>query len=331
MEHTHAEAAEVPAQVAPRAAAGGGPLTTQATMMALQRAAGNRAARQQVSREVKDVSIGGETVKVENDAEALEAERLIDGMHTKYGVDVSSAQGVKSTLATYKDAPEAERAKVKARPWRMSELRSLEKALAHFQPILGASRATSTRKDVAQEVTHAGKVTFSIDENDATGKVDSTLGQYYEDDKTFAMYGLNETSTIDFPGNPEKQQEATAVHEIAHGLMEYALPGFIAATGYWVSRNQKSGVAGKEAPPTAYGRKNAAEDLCESVMFFFVDRERLKNGIAGKAKGEAGNPCPERLAYLKTVIEGWTPTVQGQWIKGDGLSPDMSDTALVPV
>jgi hypothetical protein len=300
--------------------------------LTLQRRIGNRAASRQLSRVPKEVAVGAEKVMVESDAETEEATKLIEGMKSAYGVEISSAQGVKSTLATYKDAPEAERNKVKARPWLMSELRSLNKALKHFEPILGAKRATSTRKDAAQEISTAGKVTFSIDSNDATGKVDSTLGQYYRDDKNFSMYKLNETSTVDFPGNKEKQQEATAVHEIAHGLMEYALPGFIAATGYWTNRTTKSGAAGKEAPPTAYGNKNAAEDLCESVMFYFVDQARLKDGMPGKAKGTPGNPCPERLAYLKTVIEGWAPpTIQGQWIKGDGILPEVTDDSMVAV
>ena len=262
---------------------------------------------------------------VETDAEETEAKNLIDGIKSKYGVEISSAEGVKSTLALYKDAPQAERDKVKARPWLLSELKSLEKALAHFQPIMGTHRASSTRKDVSQEVVRAGKATFSISANDATGKTDNTLGQYYRDDKTFAMYAKNETSTVDFPGNKEKQQEATAVHEIAHGLMDYALDGFIAATGYWTNKTTKSGAAGKEAPPTPYGNKNAGEDLAESVMFYFVDKARLKDGMSGKTKGQPGNPCPERLAYLKKVIEGWTPKVV---IRGDALEQNITDESL---
>ena len=283
-----------------------------ARALALQREIGNRATARQLARAPKAVAVGGEKVMVENDAEEAEAKKLVEGMKTKYGVEVSSAQAVKSTLATYKDAPQAERDKVKARPWLLSELKSLDKALAHFSPILGGSRATSTRKDVAQEVTTAGKASYSIDENTDKGKIDSTLGQYYGSDKNFALYAKNETSTIDFPGDKAKQQEATAVHEIAHGLMDYALDGFIKASPYWTNRTTKSGAKDAEAPPTPYGAKNAGEDLAESVMFYFVDRKRLEDGMTGKKKGEPGNGCPERCAYLRKVIDGWKPVVKAE-------------------
>jgi hypothetical protein len=323
VERMHAEQPE--ADVEPSRAAPPAQSPEVARALALQRRIGNRATAQALSRTPKEAAVGAEKVMVETDAEEAQAKTLIEGIKSKYGVEISSAEGVKSTLALYKDAPQAERDKVKARPWLLSELKSLDKALAHFQPIMGASRASSTRKDVSQEVVKAGKATFSISSNSATGTTDSTLGQYYRDDKTFAMYAKNETSTIDFPGDKEKQQEATAVHEIAHGLMDYALDGFIAATGYWTNKTTRSGAADKEAPPTSYGNKNAGEDLAESVMFYFVDQARLKDGESGKAKGTPGNPCPERLAYLKTVIEGWTPKVV---IRGDALETKTTDESL---
>jgi hypothetical protein len=279
-----------------------------ARALALQRSAGNRATAQVLARD-KDVTIGSETVTVADDPQAEEVKKLIAGIKSKYGVDVDSAQGVKSTLATYKDAPQEERDKVKAKPWTVSELKALDRALGHFQRVLGSKRATSTRKDVAQEVTTVGKATFSISSNTASGKVDRTLGQYYRSDKNFTMYGRGEVSTIDFPGNVAKQQEATATHEIAHGVMEYCLGDFMTTIGYWSARNAKTGTSGAEAPPTKYGDKNAAEDLCESVMLYFVDPDRLKTGETGKTTGTPGNPCPKRFAFLAKVIDGWEPPV----------------------
>jgi hypothetical protein len=325
----------VGAEIAMRPVGGG------AEMLQLQRTVGNRAAQQVLQRGVGDwfkkkfgyayiASLGGERVAVANETEEAEAKRIIKECKDNYGVSFSTMQGVKSTLATYKDAPEAERKKVKAKPWLMTEIRALGRALAHFAPILGKARAKSTRKDADQEITTVGKVTYSIDDDSATGKIDSTLGQYYSGDKNFAMYGKGETSDIDFPGNVPKQQEATAVHEIAHGLLEYALPGFIAACPYWLDRRTKSNVAGVEAPPTDYGAKNAAEDMCESVMFYFVDKDRLKNGN-GPAKGTPGNACPDRLAYLEAVIGGWTPAPLPATIEGDGLGAPVTDGATVVV
>src|SRR3954471_15912618 len=66
-------------------------------------------------------------------------------------------------------------------------------------------------------------------------------------------------------------------------------------------------VPGAEAPPTPYGAKNAAEDMCESFGIYVADKDRLKNGD-GKAKaGEPGNACPKRYAFCEAVIAGWTP------------------------
>ena len=329
------EAPEPPAAAQRRQSSGPG----AAQVLALQRGAGNRATAQMVQRGLfgdtiraikravgvpHEVAVAGERVIVKTAAEETEAADIIAAIESTHGVDVSSVQGVKSTLDNYSNAPKAERDKVKAKPWLMSELRAVKRALGHFGRILGANRASSTRSGVAQEVTSVGKATFSIDDDSASGAVDQTLGQYYAGDRNFTMYGRGETSDIDFPGDIPKQQEATATHEIAHGLMAYALPGFIAASDYWLDRNTKSGTAGAEAPPTPYGAKNAAEDMCESVMFYFVAPKRLKDGRPGKSNGEPGNPCPKRYAYLKKAIDGWEPPPP----VGDFPTPDESITAL---
>jgi hypothetical protein len=96
------------------------------------------------------------------------------------------------------------------------------------------------------------------------------------------MFEPGETSTIDFPGDNAKQLDATAVHEIAHGLMKYAINDFMAATEFWTDEDTKSGNAGAEAPPTPYGNKNAREDLSESVMMYYVYPSR---GVAFSSDG----------------------------------------------
>ena len=120
------------------------------------------------------------------------------------------------------------------------------------------------------------------------------------------MYKHNETSTVDFPGNVDKQMEATAVHEIAHGVFRYALPGFVSTLLFWLDEDVPTKIAGAEAPPTNYGAKNAREDLSETVMLYFVDPGRLKKGN-GAAAGLPGNPCPVRCALIEGLVKGWTP------------------------
>jgi hypothetical protein len=47
--------------------------------------------------------------------------------------------------------------------------------------------------------------------------------------------------------------------------------------GYWKDRDTKSGAKGAEQPVTSYGKTNAAEDLCESVMFYYKRTSDLRS------------------------------------------------------
>jgi hypothetical protein len=282
-----------------------------AQALQLQRTVGNRATAQLVQRGIGDsikdllgmdyervAKAEGELVRVRNKKEIAEAEMLIRRIEYRYGVDVSSMKSVKATKDAYQSAPATELAKVEVEPWNMRELRAVDRALAHFAPILGGKRAKSSRKDVDQETTSVGKANFSIDEDSAQGVIDpDTLGEFYDTAKNFSIYKPSETSTGDFPGDLDKQLEGTTVHEISHGLMYYAIDRFMAATdGYWRNedRARKKPPAGAEKPPTKYGRKNAREDLCESMMLFFVDRARLKS------------TAPKREALIAELVAEWT-------------------------
>jgi hypothetical protein len=80
------------------------------------------------------------------------------------------------------------------------------------------------------------------------------------------------------------------------------------ATGYWEKEKVKRKEGQRvEAPRDGYADRNAREDLAQSVMYFFVDPERLKKGDGrGRAKGTWGNPCPKRFAFIQKVVAGWT-------------------------
>jgi hypothetical protein len=64
---------------------------------------------------------------------------------------------------------------------------------------------------------------------------------------------------------------------------------------YWKDVSTKSGKVGAEEPITKYGQKNAREDLCEALMYFFVEKDTLKT------------KCPERHKLLTEYIAEWTP------------------------
>jgi hypothetical protein len=291
------------------------PATLAALALETQRSAGNAAAQGMLQRwswpwskpSTKVVTIGSEQVEVKNDTEKAEAEGIIKDVGAQYGIDVSSLSGVKAIAKDYPLAPEAVRKGLKVTPWKLKELRAVARALRHYAPILGKQRANSTRSDVAQEVASVSKVKQAIDTNAPEGVLDTTtLGEFFSSSKNFSMFSAGTNFDKDFPGDNNTQLEATAIHEIGHGLMAYALPDYIAGLEYWTNRTTKSGKAGAEAPITNYGNKNASEDLCEALMYYFLDPEKLKKG-RGKAKGKPGNPCPVRFALIDGFVRGWKP------------------------
>jgi hypothetical protein len=296
-------------------------------VLALQRAVGNRATAQLVQRAPSatvtppaahapgaeySVTVSGETVLVKSAADEQLAKSIIDTIAAGYGISVSSLKGATATKDHYANAPQAERDKVAAMPWHIRELVAVKKALDHFGPILGNARRYSTRSAAAQEISTLGKVNTSITTNTAAGVADpDTLGEFYGSSSTFAIYQSSETSTEDFPGDVDKQIEATTTHEIAHGLMHYMIDSFIAATGFWLDEDTKSGKADAEHPPTNYGNKNAREDLSESVMLYFVDEARLKSS------------CPKRDAVIREAVGLWAGPV------GDFPTPDPNATTAI--
>ena len=281
-----------------------------------QRTAGNAAAQQLIQRwgwgwgwaasKPTIVKIKGESVEVSGDAEKTEASGIIDTIRSDYGISVSSLSGVKAIKKDYPNAPAAVKRALKTTAWKMKELRAVGRALKHYAPILGKSRKNSTRADVAQEVSSVSKVDQAIDVDAPTGVLDTTtLGEFFGASKNFSMFTAGTDNAKVF-GDNDKELEATATHELGHGLMEYNLPDYVAALDFWTDANTKSGKADAEAPITKYGATNAAEDLCEALMFYFIEPEKLLNG-RGEAKGKPGNPCPTRYWLIDKFVRGWQP------------------------
>jgi hypothetical protein len=247
----------------------------------------------------------GEKVDVANDQEAKKAAEIIQQIYVEYGVDVNSQAGVDAIYKDYDQVPASVRDMLKTKEWKYKELVALKAALAHFAPILGEKRKSSTRSGDAQEILTVSKVDQAIDANESTGVLDNeTLGEYFESSSNFSMFRAGTNNTEDFSSNA-KQLEGTAIHEIAHGLMKYCLADYVATLDYWDSEYKQSGKAGAEAPITDYGDTNAGEDLSEAVMYYFVEPNTLENGKSGKAKGEIGNPCPERFAFIEKAVKNW--------------------------
>ncbi len=250
----------------------------------------------------KVITVGTEKVKVYDESEELEAPLLIAEIKDKYGIEISSLSTVQAIKKHYGKVPDEVKDKVVTKEWEFKEIKAISNALKHYAPILGDKRKNSSRKGEDQEVLSIGKVKNAIDKNTADGELDdTTLGEYFKADKNFAMTKAGTNSKVDFKDNL-KQLEATAVHEMAHGLMAHEYNNFVAkgSDGFWLDQNTKSGTDNAEAPPSDYGNKNAREDLCESVMFYFVAEATLLK------------KCPKRHAWIAKVVASWTAKDENQ-------------------
>ncbi len=271
-------------------------------VLALQRMAGNRAVRALIARDAKVIKIENESVRVASDAEKAEAERIIKDVKTKFGVTFDSLAAHKATLADSEgSAPEDRRKALAVKPWELQELKAIERALTHFAPVLGEARKKTMPKGPPQEFVSVGKLNSSPDD-DPKILGDRTRGQFFHDAQTFAVFEPG-------PDSPagDDAVERVATHEIAHGIFDPLVEPFMQATGYWEKEKVKRKEGQRvEGPPDGYADRNAREDLAQSVMYFFVDPKRLKEGDGrGRAKGTWGNPCPKRFAFIQKVVAGW--------------------------
>ncbi|WP_413262551.1 DUF4157 domain-containing protein [Floridanema flaviceps] len=242
----------------------------------------------------KIIKIGTEKVNVANNQEELKAKLIIKTIKDKYGIDISSQSGVDAIKNDYPNAPDDVKNGLQTKVWQFKELIALEQALMHFAPILGTRRKASSRASKAQEITSVSKVDQAIDADDPSGVLDNTtLGEYFESSKNFSMFSAGTNSTVDFKDN-NKQLKGTAIHEIAHGLLKYALNDYVKALDYWIDEDTKSGKSGAEAPITKYGETNANEDLSEAVMYYFVEAKTLRT------------KCPKRYAFIRELVRSWT-------------------------
>jgi len=270
-------------------------------VLALQRMAGNRAVRALIARDAKVIKIGNESVRVASDAEKAEAERIIKDVKAKFGVSFDSLAAHKATLAENPEGsvPDDQRKALAVRAWELDELKAIERALQHFAPVLGDARKKTMPKGPPQEFVNVGKLNTAPDD-DPKKLGDRTRGQFFRDEQTFAVFEPGPDSMVD-----DDAVERIATHEIAHGIFDPHLEAFMKMTGYWKAERVKTGSKSAEGPPDGYADKDAKEDLAQSVMYYFVDPDRLKQGRKGRPAGSWGNPCPKRYAWIRNIVGGW--------------------------
>lgn len=239
------------------------------------------------------LSFNSESVVVHDKWEEINIVRMMRELKEVYGIELNSFKSKAVIQTSYKDHASAEVVdQVKAATWEFKEIHALYHAAKHFAPILGANRINSTRKGTPQEVLFAGKVNAAIKNNQLSNSV---MGQFYDKYDTLNLTQAGTDMRNDFEFNTQ-ELEGTAIHELAHGLMDYALQDYITEIGYWSDVQTLSGEEGAEQPITHYSNTNAKEDFAEAMMFFFMKPDVL------------ASKCPKRFRFIMIRMLEWTDT-----------------------
>lgn len=248
----------------------------------------------------------GESVYVNSEQERQRAYTIFRTINRRFGVTLDSDAGVVAIRNAYPLAPPAVLLGLSPAQWDLQLLEAVLESLERFAQLLGHQRPASTRGGAPQEITTMSRVNYDIPFNGPAAAAGTAYGEYFAADSNVSIFDESMTATDAFPTVAEEMR-GTVTHEAVHGLLAHELPGYVAHLAFWTDANTASGVAGAEAPPTAYGATNASEDFSESVMLYFMDRARLQNGTTDMmgvvpAAGNPGNPCPVRDAYIHTMV-----------------------------
>ncbi|HWO68260.1 MAG TPA: hypothetical protein VNO31_50330, partial [Umezawaea sp.] len=192
------------------------------------------------------------------DVVTSEARQVMADITEKYGIEVDSTASATAVKESHPGATPANLDKVKARKWDPKELKGLQDALTHYEPILGAAREGSTRAGHPQELTNVGAVSRAIK---GTSPFLLATGEYIASHNAFNIYPMAMVGNSF--GGGAKEVEATATHELAHGLLKYALPEYTTKFGTWDADGKPVLAAGAEPPYK--GTKDAADDFKESI------------------------------------------------------------------
>lgn len=248
------------------------------------------------------VWIGGERVRVTSEDERKDAERIIKEARSNYAITFDSIASRRAAREFYGVGGNVTDAGLKATEvevWEYEELKAFEAAFKHFAPILGDARRKSTRSGKPQETTTVGKLTVASDDDQEKPEA-RARGEHFDTTGTSVLYRPDP----DLRTTDPHYFEMHATHELAHGAFAPQLDAFMKATGWWARKyvSTKKG----EAPPDGYANTNAGEDIAQSVAYYFVNPDRLKNGDGKHETGLPGNPCPKRYAFIRKIVGGWT-------------------------
>ncbi|WP_328456859.1 hypothetical protein [Amycolatopsis sp. NBC_00438] len=170
------------------------------------------------------------------------------------GTDRDSACGVRAVHETNPQAKPTVLARVKPREFSADEIRAIDDALEHYAPILGERRASSSRAHAEQEVRHFAAVSFGVER----GQIAPTArAEYLASHGTVNLYAMGVINK-EFGGG-HRGIEGTVTHELAHGLLSYALDDYGKHVGSWNPDGSPHRSSGGELPADPKIRDDVAD------------------------------------------------------------------------
>lgn len=170
------------------------------------------------------------------------------------GTDRDSAHGVRAVHETNPQAKPTVLARVKPREFSEHETRAIDDALKHYAPILGERRANSSRAHTEQEVRHFAAVSFGVER----GQIAPTArAEYLASHGTVNLYAMGVINK-EFGGG-HRGIEGTVTHELAHGLLSYALDDYGKHVGSWNPDGSPHREPGGEPPADPKIRDDVAD------------------------------------------------------------------------
>ncbi|SEF38166.1 hypothetical protein SAMN05421837_118117, partial [Amycolatopsis pretoriensis] len=198
-------------------------------------------------------------------------------------IELDSALGVRAVHETNTRTSQAVLAKVKEREFKAEEIRAIEAATSHYAPILGNRRASSSRAHAEQEVRTFGAVTFAVENGRLAA---GARAEYLDSHGTVNLYAMG-TLNREFGGG-ERAIEGTVVHELAHGLLDYALGEYTEHVGSWDAEGNPRRRSDGE-PPLSLNAMDDASDFETSLKFYLRD------------PGAFANRSPRRAEFLSQL------------------------------
>jgi hypothetical protein len=199
----------------------------------------------------------------------------------QHGVHLDPVNGATAVRESNPGAASNNLERIKPREFLAIELLGISDALKHYAPITGERRASSCRAHVEQEVQYLGAVSYGM----KIERADHTIhAGYIATHKVVNLYG-SAVFCLEFGGG-QRAIEAILVHELAHGLLGYALDEFCEHVGSWTKGGTTPNRRTNSEPPSISGVDEAAADFTAAIKSYLL----LKDGLARRA--------PRRAAFI---------------------------------